>query len=53
MLEEIRQKNREKPFDTAKEAKAYIQEKYGLSFHLHYIQKLVKKNFIFHTKNKK
>jgi len=28
MLEEIRQKNKEKPFDTAKEAKVFIEEKY-------------------------
>jgi len=53
MLEEIRQKNKEKPFDTAKEAKVFIEEKYWFKFHLHYVQKLVKKNFTFHIRSRK
>ena len=53
ILEEIRKKNREKPFDTAKEAMNFIERKYGIKFSLHYVQKLIKKNFSFHIKSKK
>ena len=53
IMEDIREKNKVKPFDTAKEAKRYIKEKYNMDFHLHYIQKLIKKNFIFHIKSRR
>jgi transposase len=46
----LKDRNKEKPFDTAKEAKEYIKEEFGMDFHLHYVQKLLKKNFNFHTK---
>ena len=49
--EKIKARNKEKPFDTAKEAKQYIKEEFGLDFHLHWVQKLLKKNFNCHTKN--
>ena len=48
--EKIKDRNKEKPFDTAKEAKQYIKEEFGLDFHLHWVQKLLKKNFNCHTK---
>jgi len=47
----LQERNKEKPFDTAKEAKQYIKEELGLDFHLHWVQKLLKKNFDCHTKN--
>lgn len=39
--------NSKKPFDTAKKAKAYIKEHFNIDFHLHWVQKLLKKNFDF------
>ena len=48
---QIRERHKEKPFDTAKEAKAYIEKEFGIVWHLHWVQKLLKKNFDFHTKN--
>lgn len=46
----LKQKNKEKPFSTAKEVKKFIKEEFNIDFHLHWIQKLLKKNFDFHTK---
>jgi transposase len=46
----LKKQNKKKPFDTAKEAKAFIEKKFGLNFHLHHVQKLLKKNFVYHTK---
>ncbi len=48
--DKIQARNAERPFDTAKEAKAYIQQEFGITWHLHSIQKLLKKNFNFHTR---
>ena len=48
--EQLKSRHEQQPFDTAKEAKTYIEDKFGMSFHLHWIQKLLKKNFDFHTK---
>ncbi len=48
--EELKKINSEKPFDTAKEAKAYIKEHFQIDWHLHWVQKLLKKNFDFHIK---
>ena len=53
MIEEIREVNKKTPFDTAKEAKKYIKENYNIDFWLHRVQKLLKKNFDFPTRNKK
>ena len=50
--EKIKKRVEEKPFDTAKEAKAYIKEEFGQDWHLHSVQKLLKKNFEFHTSNR-
>jgi len=46
----LKKHNEKKPFDTAKEAQSFIEKKFGFKFHLHYVQKLLKKNFDFHTK---
>lgn len=44
----LQKRNKEKPFDTAKEAKQYIKDNFSLDFHLHWVQKLLKKNFNCH-----
>jgi len=48
--EELRKRNKEKPFMTAKEAKVFIKERFGIKWHLHWVQKLLKKNFTVHSK---
>ncbi len=48
--DKIIERNNKKPFENAKEAQAYIKEEFGLDWHLHWVQKLLKKNFNFHTK---
>lgn len=49
--EELKTKNKEKPFIAAKEVVQYIKKHFQIDFHLHHVQKLLKKNFDFHTKN--
>lgn len=49
-LKKIAKRNEEKPFDKASEAKEYIKSEFGIDFHLHWVQKLMKKNFYLHTK---
>ena len=49
-LEELKQINLLQPFETASQAKSYIKEKYNIDFHLHWVQKLLKKNFNLHSK---
>ena len=49
-LEKLKERNKEKPFETASEAKAYIEKEFGVSFHLHWVQKILKKNFNLHSK---
>jgi transposase len=49
--EKIIERNRENPFPVAKDAMQYIKNQFGVGFHLHYVQKLLKKNFSFHTRN--
>ena len=46
----LRQRNKEQSFETAAETKAYIKENFGIVFHLHWVQKIMKKNFSLHTK---
>jgi len=46
----IIQRNKEKSFKTAKEVKDYIEKEFGIVWHLHWIQKLLKKNFACHIK---
>lgn len=43
----LRARHKEKPFDTAKEAKEFIEKEFGIKFHLHWVQKILKKNSIF------
>ncbi len=47
--EELRKRNSEKPFVRAAEAQDYIKQHFGIEFHLHWVQKLMKKNFTLHT----
>jgi transposase len=49
-LKQLAQRNEEQSFEKASEAKAYIKEKFGIDFHLHRVQKIMKKNFILHIK---
>ena len=52
-LRELSKKNKKTPFATAKEARNYIKEKYGIIFHLHRVQKLLKKKLWFSYKKQK
>ncbi len=52
-LEVLKRRNKEKPFDTAKECKQFIQESFWFEYHLHSVQKILKKNFTYLSKNKK
>jgi len=49
-INELKEKNKESPFNTAKEVMQYIESNFSLKFHLHYVQKLLKKNFDCHIK---
>ncbi|MEA3317145.1 MAG: helix-turn-helix domain-containing protein [Bacteroidota bacterium] len=49
-LEELKQRNFSQPFKTASEAKKYIKEHYGIDFHLHWVQAILRKNFNLHSK---
>jgi transposase len=46
----LKRRNNDKPFNTAKEAQNFIKENFDIDFHLHWVQKLLKKNFSFHSK---
>lgn len=48
--EKLKEANSKKPFNTASEVKKYIKDNFWFDFHLHYIQKLLKKNFDFRTR---
>lgn len=52
-LEGLAQRNKKKSFESAKEAKDFIEKNYHIVFHLHRVQKLLKKNFVCHSKSKK
>ena len=47
----LKKRQEEKPFKNAKEAKAYIEKTFGIKWHLHWVQKLLKKNFDIRLKN--
>ena len=49
--QKIKDRNKQKAFGTAKEAKAFIKKEFGIDWHLHWVQKLLKKNFDFRAKN--
>ena len=42
-IKELKLRNKEKPFSKAKEAKSYIEENFNIKFHLHWVQKILKK----------
>jgi len=48
--EELKNRNSEKPFEKAAEAQDYIKQHFGIDFHLHWVQKLMKKNFNLHSR---
>ena len=48
--EELKNRNSEKPFEKASEAQDYIKQHFGIEFHLHWVQKLMKKNFSLHSR---
>ncbi len=48
--EELKKRNLEKPFEKAAEAQDYIKQHFGIDFHLHWVQKLMKKNFNLHSR---
>jgi len=50
--QELQERNKLQPFEKAAEAKEYIKKTFGIDFHLHWVQKLMKKNFILHTKKR-
>ena len=49
-LETIRQRNHERPFDHAAEAVQFIETRFGITYHVSWVQKLLKKNWDCHTK---
>ncbi len=49
-LNQLSQRNEQQAFEKASEAKAYIKEEFGINFHLHWVQKIMKKNFNLHIK---
>ena len=48
--QELKKRNSEKPFEKASEAQDYIKQHFGIDFHLHWVQKLMKKNFSLHSR---
>ena len=48
--QELKKRNSEKPFEKASEAQDYIRQHFGIDFHLHWVQKLMKKNFSLHSR---
>lgn len=52
-VEILKSRNKEKPFETAKECKHFIEKEFGIEYHLHSVQKLLKKNFTYLSRNKK
>ena len=49
-LKQLENRNEELPFEKAAEAKSYIKKEFGIDFHLHWVQKILKKNFNLHSK---
>lgn len=50
MQEKLKERNSKKPFDKASEAQLYIKEEFDIDYHLHWVQKLLKKNFSLHIR---
>lgn len=49
--QQLQQRNKQQPFTSAKQAKEYMKKELGLEYHLHWIHKLLKRNFAGHTKS--
>jgi transposase len=49
-LELIRQRNKDLPFDNAAEVVAFIETEFGVTYNVSWVQKLLKKNWVCHTK---
>jgi len=49
-LKTLEARNEKKAFENAAEAKAFIKSEFGISFHLHWVQKVLKKNFNLHIR---
>lgn len=49
-LEQIGKRNADNPFDNASEAVEYIKIEFGIEYNLSWVQKLLKKNWVCHTK---
>ena len=52
MQQKLKDRNAVKPFDKASEAQLYIKEEFDIEYHLHWVQKLLKKNFNLHIKKR-
>ena len=48
--QELKERNEKQAFTKASEAKEYIKEHFEINFHLHWVQKLMKKNLSLHTR---
>ena len=48
--EELKRRNSTNPFEKASEAQDYMRQHFGIDFHLHWVQKLMKKNFSLHSR---
>ena len=49
---QLERRNSEQAFATASEAKAYIKKEFRIDFHLHWVQKIMKKSFNLHTRKR-
>ncbi len=49
-IKQIRRRNTENPFDNASEARDYIKETFGIAYHTNHVAKMLKKNWVCHTK---
>ncbi|MBN2892942.1 MAG: helix-turn-helix domain-containing protein [Bacteroidales bacterium] len=51
-LKQLEERNEQKPFEKAAEAKEYIKSEFSIDYHLHWVQKILKKNFNLHSKKR-
>lgn len=49
-IDSIQKRHKSDPFVTARQCQHYIQENFGIEYHLHRVQKLIKNNFKTPTK---
>lgn len=50
-VDELKKRQEQTPFKNAAEAKIYIEKNFKIFWHLHWIQKLLKKNFAIRSKS--